>query len=318
MMNERELGEFYRRIGAALCHLQYLEDVLVTFLAMKIIHERRGAGHTFTTSDAQTLLTEKRRILTLGPLIDSCISQKIVRHEHQGRFKAFKRERDWLVHRLIIVSGDDLYVAATRHAVFSRITAIQKEAILLKKIAVADLEGWGAAHGVDVGATQNKQKEEERNMNNKPLRDVTDSERILALDLSGFSRAHCLWVLDTADGGRVFIVCPALAVQGVAVGVDRDGRELWRKPAFYSELLGAGDGYELQYGSLRPTVRASFDGTWIASVQLPDGSFRSSATLIFDERVAKELARELAEQHFAESGYPPPPDDDLTWKRTQD
>jgi len=102
------------------------------------------------------------------------------------------------------------------------------------------------------------------------------------------------------------------------VGVDRDGRELWRKPAFYSEILPAGHGYELQYGSLRPTVRASFDGTWIVSVRFPDGSSRTSDTLIFDERVAKKLARELAEQHFSRSGHPPPPEDDLTWKRTQD
>jgi hypothetical protein len=155
-------------------------------------------------------------------------------------------------------------------------------------------------------------------MSGEPLRDATPSERSLALGLAGLSRANYVWVSDAADGSRTFIVCPAVAVNGVAVGLDRDRRELWRKPAFYSEILRAGDGYELQYGSLRPTVRASFDGTWIASVQLPDGSFRRSDTPIFDERVAKKLARELAEQHFAESGYPTPPEDGLTWKRTQD
>jgi len=167
MMNEGELGEFYQRIGAALCHLQHLEDVLVTFLAMKIIHERRCAGHTFTTSEAQTLLGEKRRILTLGPLIDSCISQKIVRPEHQGRIKDFKRERDWLVHRSIIENGVDLYVAVTRDAAFSRITAIQKEAISLKNVAVADLEGWAAAHEVDVDAAKNQAEKEMRNLNDQ-------------------------------------------------------------------------------------------------------------------------------------------------------
>jgi hypothetical protein len=121
-------------------------------------------------------------------------------------------------------------------------------------------------------------------------------------------------VSDAADGSRTFIVCPGAAVNGVAVAVDREGQELWRKPAFYSELLRAGDGYELQYGSLRPTVRAS----WVASVKLPDGSSRSSDTLIFDERVAKKLACELAQQHFAQSGHPPSPEDVLKWKRTQD
>jgi hypothetical protein len=168
MMNGAELGEFYRRIGAALCHLQYLEDVLVTFLAMKIIHERQCAGDTFTTNDAQTLLAEKRRVLTLGPLIDSCISKKIVRQEHKERIKALKRERDWLVHRSIFENGDDLYAAATRNAVFSRVTALQEEAISLKKLAVADLEGWGVSHGVDVDAAQSQAEEEQRKLNNQP------------------------------------------------------------------------------------------------------------------------------------------------------
>jgi hypothetical protein len=157
-------------------------------------------------------------------------------------------------------------------------------------------------------------------MNLEPLRDATASEQMLALNLSGLLRAHYLWVSDAADGGHVFIVLPGLAVQGVALGVGRDGCEIWRKPAFYSELLRAGDGYELQYGSLRPTIRASFDGTWVASVRLPDGGSHRSDEVIFDERAAKKIARELAEQktvHLADSG-PPPLDDDLPWKRTHD
>jgi hypothetical protein len=113
-------------------------------------------------------------------------------------------------------------------------------------------------------------------MSGEPLRDATPSERTQALTLAGLSRSQHVWVSDAADGSRTFIVCPGAAVNGVAVAVDREGQELWRKPAFYSELLRAGDGYELQYGSLRPTVRAS----WVASVKLPDGSSRSSDTLI--------------------------------------
>ncbi len=154
-------------------------------------------------------------------------------------------------------------------------------------------------------------------MSRNPLRDATPSERTRALRLAGLSKADLVWVSDAADLSCTFIVCPAVAVDGVAVGVDRDGRELWRKPAFYSEILGAGNGYELQYGLLRPTVRASHDGTWIVSAQFPDGSSRTSDTLIFDERVAKKLARELAEQHFVQSGHPKPPEVHLMWKRTQ-
>jgi hypothetical protein len=166
MVNEVELGDFYRRIGAALYHIQYLEDALVSFLTMKIVHECRCAGQTVTTADAQTLL-EKRRMLTLGSLVESCLSNKIVRPEHLGRIKAFKGERDWLVHRSLIENGDDLYVRATRDAVFSRITAIQEEAMSLKKVTVTDFERWAAAHGVDVKAAEDQAKEALRKLNNQ-------------------------------------------------------------------------------------------------------------------------------------------------------
>jgi hypothetical protein len=148
-MNAEELADFYRRIGAAVWHLQYLEDVLVSFLAMKIIHERRCAGQTITAADAQNLLADKRRI-TLGPLMEACIKRKIIRPEHQTRFEAFKIERHWLVHRSMVESGDYLYDDVRRIVVFSRIAAIQQEAISLKGLVVNDCELWVARHGVDV------------------------------------------------------------------------------------------------------------------------------------------------------------------------
>lgn len=166
-MNENELAEFHQSIGSAVYHLQYLEDVLVSFLTMKIIYERRCAGDKFTSTDAQTLLADKRRELTLGPLIDSCMSKRIIQPQHQARVKALKRERDWLVHRSLVENGDDLYATATRDAIFSRITAIKEEAIALKKVAVLGLERWFAAHGVDMDVAQKQSEESMRNLNNQ-------------------------------------------------------------------------------------------------------------------------------------------------------
>ncbi len=157
-MNAEELADFYRRIGSAIWHLQCLEDVLVNFLTVKIIHERRCARQTVTESDARALLAEKRRI-TLGPLIESCTSKKIIAPALQSRFEAYKLERHWLVHRSMVESGDDLYATDTRDAVFTRISALQEEAISLKKIAVRDLEAWMEAHGVDTDAAQNQAEE---------------------------------------------------------------------------------------------------------------------------------------------------------------
>jgi hypothetical protein len=152
-MTADELAQFYSLIGGALWHIQYLEDALVKFLSVKLLHERRCAGTTVTLEEAQAFLSEKRR-LTFGPLVESCGSRKVIRPEHQQRFEAFKHERHWLVHRSMVESGDHLYLEATRNAVFTRIDAICEESIDLKKLVVSDLEAWSAAHGVDLEAAQ--------------------------------------------------------------------------------------------------------------------------------------------------------------------
>src|SRR5690242_16206768 len=91
-MNEYELGDFYRRIGSAIWHVQYLEDILVNFLCLKTVYERRCSGQTVSMPDAEALVAEKRK-LTLGLLIESCTSRKIIRPENRARFDAFKVER---------------------------------------------------------------------------------------------------------------------------------------------------------------------------------------------------------------------------------
>jgi hypothetical protein len=148
-VNAEELQDFYRRIGGAVWHLQYLEDILVNFLALKIVHEQRCAGQTVGMPEAEALLTDKRR-LTLGPLIESCVARKIIPRNLVARFETFKTERHWLVHRSMIENGDDLYLASTRDAVFTRIAAIQEEARSLGRVVFGDLQAWITAHGVSM------------------------------------------------------------------------------------------------------------------------------------------------------------------------
>jgi hypothetical protein len=147
-MNADELEDFYHRVGAAIWHVQYLEDVLVSFLAMKIISPKRSAGQA-TAAEMDALLTQKRR-LTLGPLIQACIGQNIITPALEPRFETFKTDRHWLVHRSLVESGDDLFNEAMREAVFRRIYSVQEEAIALKKLIAVDMEAWLAGQGLDV------------------------------------------------------------------------------------------------------------------------------------------------------------------------
>jgi hypothetical protein len=126
----------------------------MSFLAMKISHERQCAGEAIDASDAQERLTAKRRKLTFGPLIKVCSSRKIIRAEHPARFQAVKIERDWLVHRSMVENAADLYDDATRNSVVRCIAAVQQEASSLKGLVVSDCNSWAATHSVDWGAAQ--------------------------------------------------------------------------------------------------------------------------------------------------------------------
>ena len=162
-INADELAALYMRIGAALWHIQFLEDVLVSFLAMKIIHEQRCSGRTVGREEGDALLAEKRRV-TFGPLIESCSSRKVIRPDLRQRFETFKVERHWLVHRSMVENGDDLYLDSAREALLHRVAAIQDEAIVLKKLVASDLDVWIASHGVDVDAAQRQAEETVRKL----------------------------------------------------------------------------------------------------------------------------------------------------------
>ena len=149
-----ELADFYRRIGAALWHIQHLENAMVQFLTMKEIHERRCAGKKVAEDAAWKLLAEHRKKLTIGPLIETCIRRRIIKKEDTARYDAFKNERHWLVHRSLIENGDDLYREATRVTVFRRIQTIENEASELRDGVADDLTAWAASHGVNIEAAE--------------------------------------------------------------------------------------------------------------------------------------------------------------------
>lgn len=84
-----ELEHFYKLVGKAIWYVQHLENIMVSFLFLKVLYEQRRSGQTVTKDNAELLLADKRKI-TLGPLIESCRSRKIIGAEHQSRFDAFK------------------------------------------------------------------------------------------------------------------------------------------------------------------------------------------------------------------------------------
>jgi hypothetical protein len=100
------------------------------------------------------------------------------------------------------------------------------------------------------------------------------------------------------------IVLPDLKAEGVAVGFDGHNEEVWTKPAYYPELLRAGDGYGATHQTVKMYVRAAWDGTWVPSIALPDGSSRVSEQHPYDYREAIKQSCKLADTCCKEQGLP--------------
>jgi hypothetical protein len=137
----------------------------------------------------------------------------------------------------------------------------------------------------------------------EPLRDATASEREVAAKI-----CHCrptyVWVAEHLAGGKALIVLPDLKAEGVAVGFDGHNEEVWTKPAYYPELLRAGDGYGATHQTVKMYVRAAWDGTWVPSIALPDGSSRVSEQHPYDYREAIKQSCKLADTCCKEQGLP--------------
>jgi|SRR5580704_13910089 hypothetical protein len=138
------------------------------------------------------------------------------------------------------------------------------------------------------------------------LREPTSAERIFAIRQSGQPAASYVWVSELPHGGRVFIVFQDFGITGIAFAVNHAEQEGWRKPAFYSEALRSGDGYEARHTNRVINVRSDIDGSWIPSV---NGELVPCDTPIFDQRVAMQAAQEFA-------GVPSSMV--LSWAKTQD
>jgi hypothetical protein len=147
-INQDELDVFYHGIGAAVWMIQYLEDVLVTLVAMKR-HDRDPNG----PSEAYDRL-ERERKGTLGSIYGRAKDEGIIPKEMEARFETLLEERNWLIHRSKKESSADLYNddLRMRMIMISRIIAVGEEAQDLRDIIYERMAAFVRARGVDVAS----------------------------------------------------------------------------------------------------------------------------------------------------------------------
>lgn len=139
-----ELAALYHDVGACIWHIQYLEDVLQTFLTIKVEIKKPGKVEM---SEAMAVLDKHRRA-TLGTAIRTAENAKALPQELIKQLRSLKDERDWLVHRSMHQDGDGLYTDHGRQAVFSRLALLQEQTIHLKSQIMSEVEAFCSGHGI--------------------------------------------------------------------------------------------------------------------------------------------------------------------------
>jgi len=141
-----ELAILFHDIGACIWHMQYLEDVLHTFLALKVDLRVPGA---VAEEEAKRLLAKHRRG-TLGTSIRTAKTNGALPTSLLETLEKLKDERDWLVHRSWNEDGDGLYTDEGRIYIFERIRGIEQRIKDVKAEIVKELEQFCTALGVSV------------------------------------------------------------------------------------------------------------------------------------------------------------------------
>ena len=143
-MNPEELHEAYAAIGAAIWHLQFLEDVLVTYVTMRLRLEPEAPANQAD----RVLAAERRR--TLGSLLTAATDGGLLVGDIADGFRLLLDERNWLVHRSMLEVSDRLYSPDVREPFLVRVRTLADRAIELKKALFADASAWCATQGVDL------------------------------------------------------------------------------------------------------------------------------------------------------------------------
>lgn len=143
-INADELLAFFRLIGSGIWYLQHVEDALSTYITVKTeIKERGGAS-----AENAKLLLSKHRKNTLGTSIKLAKERQVLHPELLAMLEAFKRERDWLVHRSLHENGSDLYLNSDRHLLLERLNKFSEDAKKLQRLIAEELEDFVASKGV--------------------------------------------------------------------------------------------------------------------------------------------------------------------------
>lgn len=165
LIDEEELQALYASIGRGIWHLQNLEDALHTCITVKRDIRVRG---TVSFEKAEAILL-KHRSNALGKSLQIAREAQVLSPSLDERLKAFKEERDWLVHRSVYQNRQDLYLEDKRLELILRIQKFSEEALVLQKLIAKKLEEFVVAQGVSRKEITQVAEKNMRKLKEEPL-----------------------------------------------------------------------------------------------------------------------------------------------------
>ena len=147
-MSSKVQDDLYWAIGKCVWHVQYLEDVLHSYLTLKIeIRERARVSK----AEALQLLAKHRRA-TLGTALGIAEKHSALPAELVTDLRALKDERDWLVHRSMHQDSYKLKSKEGQKEFFGRLADFLEATVEIKARLFFETKAFCESHGISVEA----------------------------------------------------------------------------------------------------------------------------------------------------------------------
>ena len=139
--NDTEIT-LYFHLGEALLKIQMLEQSLSYSITLKMNPDE-------TKEKADEFLKKQQRY-TLGSAIKTALEKKLFNLDIQEELNAFLKERNWLVHSVIIGNEENFNARIIKEALFQKIKSISDKAESIQRIIESDLIDFCNSKGRDI------------------------------------------------------------------------------------------------------------------------------------------------------------------------
>lgn len=137
----------YCCMGEALCMIQELEEALSHSITLK-------KYYAASKKIADEALNKHRKNYTLGKAVQLAGREKLYPEDLQNDLNDFYKERNWLVHKSMFESRDDIYSASSRSKLFQKIKSIADKARKLQHEIELDMADFCSMKGRDMSKVQ--------------------------------------------------------------------------------------------------------------------------------------------------------------------